>query len=152
MRARSLSSLLDTNDGIARLSAHAGRLLELQRAFEKAVPAALARFGRVANLKQGRVVIHAENGAIAAKIMQVAPRLADVFLKAGAQVSEVQVKVQPLGVHVPATPPPHAASLLSPVCDELNSFAGQLPEASPLREALQRLARTARIKKAGKST
>lgn len=95
MGARSLSTLLDTDDGISRLSAHASSLLQLQRAFEKAVPAALARFGRVANLKQGRIVIHAENGAIAAKIMQVAPRLADVFLKAGAQVSEVQVKVQP---------------------------------------------------------
>jgi hypothetical protein len=151
MGARSLSTLLDTDDGISRLSAHASRLLQLQRAFEKAVPAALARFGRVANLKQGRIVIHAENGAIAAKIMQVAPRLADVFLKAGAQVSEVQVKVQPLGAHAPGLPPPHQAALIGTIRDDLNCLAEQLPEASPLRSALERLTRSARIRQTDKT-
>lgn len=146
MGARSLSHLLDSDDGIGRLSAHATRLQQLQHAYEKAVPAALARSSRVANLKQGRIVIHAENGAVATKITQVAPRLADVFLKAGAQVSEVQVKVQPLGEHQAGRVSPHQAALLGPVRDEIVSLAQALPETSPLKSALARLARTARIK------
>ena len=64
---------------MARLAAHAEHLQKLQQSFEKAVPAMLARSCRVANFKLGVVIIHAENGAAAAKLRQIAPSLSEDF-------------------------------------------------------------------------
>ena len=68
MRPRSLDDCLKAEGGLARLTDHAARLLRLQRIFESAVPRPLVRGARVVNLKLGRLVIYADNGAIAAKL------------------------------------------------------------------------------------
>src|SRR5450759_612084 len=95
MASRNIADFLNADSKLARLSAHAGRLLKLQRIFERAAPAALAQHGRVANMKLGKVVIHAANSAIAAKIRQLTPRLTESFRQSGVDVNEIQVKVQP---------------------------------------------------------
>ena len=66
MAARSLDAYLNSAGGLARLSAHAGRLVKLQRVFEEIAPSFLAASSRVANFKLGKVVIHADSGAVAA--------------------------------------------------------------------------------------
>lgn len=146
MSARSLTACLESDGGISRLSAHAARLQKLQRAYEKAVPPALSRYGRVANLKLGVVVIHAENSAVAAKIRQVAPRLTDVFRKSAAEINEIQVKVQPLEGSLPVPHPFQGPALEEKVKDGLGRLAARLPDESPLRQALDRLTKSARIK------
>jgi hypothetical protein len=95
MAARSLDAYLNSAGGLARLSAHAGRLVKLQRVFEKIAPSYLAASSRVANFKLGKVVIHADSGAVAAKLRQMLPSLLDEFSLEGAEVTEIQVKVQP---------------------------------------------------------
>lgn len=139
MQARSLEDCLKAESGLARLAGHAARLLRLQRVFESAVPRPLARGARVANLKLGKLVIHADNSAIAAKLRQIIPTLVDVFHNAAAEVTGIQVSVQPRQDKQP--PPPDVSH--DPLGDHakqgLTSLADHLPEDSPLRTALLRL-------------
>lgn len=135
--ARSLEDCLSTDAGFARLSTHAARILKLQRTFESAT--SLARHARVANLKLGKVVIHAINGAVAAKLKQIAPTLADVFRTKAPEVTGIDIRVQPR----PTRTTPPRLKTANPIGEKpkraLTSFAESLPEDSPLRAALSRL-------------
>lgn len=139
MRARSLEDCLKADGGIARLTGHAVRLLRLQRVFESAAPRALARSARIANLKLGKLIIHADNGGVAAKIRQIIPTLIGVFHDEAAEVTVIEVKVQP-------QPAPPLLSLTAGhgllgdhAKHGLTSLAESLPADSPLRNALRHL-------------
>lgn len=141
MRARSLEDCLKADGGLARLTGHATRLLRLQRVFESAVPRQLVRSARIANLKLGKLIIHADNGGVAAKLKQITPTLVDVFHNEAAEVTVIEVKVQP---RHPARPRPSDATrnLLGDYAKQgLTSLADKLPEDSPLRKALRHLVR-----------
>jgi hypothetical protein len=139
MQARSLEDCLKAESGLARLSGHAARLLRLQRLFESAVPQPLARGARVANLKLGKLVIHANSGAIAAKLRQIVPTLLDVFRNESAEVTGIQVSVQPRPDRRPSSPPASHGPLGGKAKQGLTSLADRLPEDSPLRRALRQL-------------
>lgn len=91
----SLATFLDKADGTASVMAHARLLLKLSRRFEAIAPAGLGRAARVANFKSGKVIIHADNGAVATKLRQMSQRLCDELCKGGLQCSGLEVKVQP---------------------------------------------------------
>lgn len=95
MRARLLDDHLKTDESMARLALHASRLQKLQKVLEKIAPSLLARSCRVANFKLGVLVIHAENGAVAAKLRQMAPSMSAAFQSEGEQVAEIRIKVHP---------------------------------------------------------
>lgn len=139
MQARSLEDCLTADSAMARLAGHAARLLHLQRIFEAAVPRTLLRSTRVANLKLGKLVLHADNAAAAAKIRQIVPTLVNVFRDKAAEVTGIEIKVQPRPA--PSRPPAAAMRDLpgTQAKQGLTSLAGKLPPDSPLREALQRL-------------
>ena len=139
MQARSLEDCLKADDGMARLSGHAARLLRLQRAFEAAVPRPLARSTRVANFKLGKLVVHADNAAAAAKIRQIVPTLVDVFRNEAAEVTGIEIKVQPRHDRRMPLAADQRPPLGTQAKQGLTSLAGKLPADSPLREALQRL-------------
>ncbi len=144
MATRSLDAYLNSADGLARLSAHAGRLVKLQRVFEKIAPSYLAASSRVANCKQGKVVIHADSGAVAAKLRQMLPSLVDEFSLEGAEVTEIQVKVQPNHVALQHKKRIQPVAVGASAKSDLNRLAGELPEGSPLKEALERLVKLSR--------
>lgn len=136
---RSLDAYLKSAKDLARLAAHADRLMTLQQIYAQIAPTYLAEASQVANYKLGIVVIHAASGAVAAKLTQLGPSLRDEFCKRGCEVTEVTAKVQPLRAaaalakrtavrEIPAASAVHVADL-----------ARQLPAESPLRQALQRL-------------
>jgi hypothetical protein len=77
--ARFASAILGTADGAARVLAHAELLLGLSRRYETIVPAGLGHVSRVANFKSGKVIIHADNGAAAAKLMQMSTSLCQLL-------------------------------------------------------------------------
>ncbi|MDP2811074.1 MAG: DUF721 domain-containing protein [Rhodocyclaceae bacterium] len=135
--ARSLDACLKADDGLARLTGHADRLLRMQRLFEAATP--LSSGARIANLKSGKIVIHAANGAVAAKLKQIAPTLADVFRFESAEVTGIEIRVQPRvrGLAKPAKFP--RAIIGENQKRGLTSLASSLPEGSPLRAAVTRL-------------
>ncbi|HEX5392557.1 MAG TPA: DciA family protein [Rhodocyclaceae bacterium] len=145
MPAYSLGKFIRRDSDLARYVAHAGHLARLQQAYEQAVPPALARSGRVVNLKQGKIVIHATSGAAATKIQQVVPRLVAVFRQSGAEVTQIQVKVQPTEPR-PAQRAVAGGSLRDHEKQGLENLSSQLPETSPLKRALQRFVRQVRIK------
>jgi hypothetical protein len=79
----------------ARVLAHAKLLVRVGHLYESLAPGMLAGASRVANIKSGIVVIHADNGAVAAKLRQIAGRLTDEFSKRGVECSGIEVRVQP---------------------------------------------------------
>ena len=138
MQARSLEDCLNAEGGLARLTGHASRLMRLQRVLEAAVPRAQIRGARVANLKLGKLVVHADNAAVAAKLRQIVPTLVDVFRREAAEVTGIEIKVQPRTVK--RTPPKEPRSAPGEHAKQgLTSLAETLPGDSPLGEALRRL-------------
>lgn len=135
MHARSLHAYLKSANELARLSSHAERLLMLQRVFERIAPQPLARGGQVANYKLGMLVIHAANGAVAAKLRQLEPTLRDEFCKRCLEVTEIRVKVQ-AWTSLPSPAPAKHAALSPAAIQSLERLSGQLQE-SPLKQALE---------------
>lgn len=128
---------LDSDANASRLMAHARLLLKLSRRFEAIAPAGFRHAARVANYKSGKIIIHADNGAVAAKIRQMSQRLCSELCKGGAQCNELEVKVQPrenLFQSTPSTQKP----LSSTACEVLRSTAENMPKGS-LRAAIDAL-------------
>lgn len=135
---------LDKDATAGRVMAHARLLLKLSRRFEAVAPAGLRHSAHVANYKLGTIIIHADNGAVAAKIRQLSQRLSSELSKGGAECSGIEVKVQPRQI-----PSQSTSSTQKPISDKaigmLRSTTENLPK-GPLREALDKLlARAARV-------
>jgi len=142
----SLTQFLDSSDS-ARLMAHARILLKLSRQYEKFVPAGLGRLSRVANYKSGKIVIHADNGAVAAKLRQMSAGLCQRFCSEGMQCSGMEIKVQPRENPYQSTPS-HLKPLSAKSGASLRETAAAMPADSPLRAALQHLLDQADIREA----
>lgn len=128
---------LNSDATTSRIMVHARLLQKLSRRFEAVAPAGLRHAARVANYKSGTIVIHTDNGAVAAKIRQMSQRLCNELSKGGAECSALEVKVQPRQIPYQST-----SSTLKPLSGKafglLESTADNLPE-GPLRKALKNL-------------
>jgi hypothetical protein len=140
--AKSLQEHLTSGDGIAHLAAHADRLLQLQAALETALPAALWPYVRIVNFRQGKARIHASSSAVANKIRQLGPRLAEALSSPTAQVTQIEVRVQ-AGSPTMATSPTRTRPDLPGHAQRqaLATLAASLPADSPLKPSLERLLR-----------
>ncbi|MGE5947067.1 MAG: DciA family protein [Betaproteobacteria bacterium] len=128
---------LDNDAAAGRVMAHARLLMALGQRLEKLLPPGLAAAARVANYKSGKIVIHADNGAVAAKIRQMGRRLCNELSGGGAECNDIEVKVQPRQIpcgSMGSTQKPLSVRTLG----LLRSTAEKLPE-GPLRAALARL-------------
>lgn len=128
---------LDSDATAGRLMVHARLLLKLSRRFEAIAPAGLRHAAHVANYKAGRVVIHADNGAVAAKIRQMGQRLCDELSKGGAECNVMDVKVQPHQIPYQSTSSTQKP-LSAKACGILKSTTETLPQGA-LRNALENL-------------
>ncbi|MCC7083105.1 MAG: DUF721 domain-containing protein [Burkholderiales bacterium] len=139
MRARKLSEILGADDALGTLAAAARRVQQLQRIYLDTVPAALSRTSRVGWARGGVVSVIAGNGAVAAKLRQMAPRILDGFRQHGFEFNSMRIEVQVDGATVPVRG--SSASGLSPIAlNAVEEALRTVPE-SPLRAALQQLAR-----------
>lgn len=136
---RSLEDCLLADAGMARLSSHASRLARLQAILAANLPANLARGARVANLKAGKLVIHADNGAVAAKLRQMAPRLADLVRFEAAEINGIEIRVQGRGGKPVQSPRKAPAGIGDQAKRGLTSLESRLPAGSRLRLALAKL-------------
>lgn len=132
---------LDKDAAAGRVMQHARTILRLSRRFESIVPSGLRYAARVANYKSGKVVIHTDNGAVAAKIRQMSQRLCSELSKGGAQCNDIEVKVQPCQMPYQSIVSSQK-TLSTTACDVLRSTAETLPK-GPLQEALTKLLATA---------
>ncbi|MBI5658465.1 MAG: DUF721 domain-containing protein [Nitrosomonadales bacterium] len=132
-----MNSYFDANQELRRLSRRAEQLLALQRQYERVAPPSLTRASRVLSLEQQTLMLSADNGAVAAKLRQLAPELAGLLQNAGCEVTRIQVRVQV--ALPPAQPAPVAILPGAAARQQLVDLARKLPD-SPLKSALQRLA------------
>lgn len=94
MPTRKLSALIIDNAGLTALSQATQCIAALQRLYVICAPPDMVRASRVVNNRDGMLVIAADNGAIAAKLRQQAPRLLKNMQKQGVEVTGIRVQVQ----------------------------------------------------------
>ena len=128
---------LDSDAAASKVMAHARLLLKLSRRFEAIAPAAFRHAAHVANYKSGKLIIHTDNGAVAAKLRQMSQRLCDELSKGGAQCNVIEVKVQPRLIPVQSMSSTQKP-LSEKACAMLRSTTDTLPK-GPLRDALDNL-------------
>jgi len=137
MSAKEIKSILDNAPELRTLTKHTRQLLDLQRLIREALPASLASQTAVANLESGTLTIAIDNGAAAAKIRQLVPRLLNKLRPLEPEVNAIRVQVQVTVVHKSL----HKKRIFldHSARDALLTLAAHL-ETSPLRSALRRLA------------
>lgn len=98
MPTRKLSALISDTAGLTALTQATQRIAALQQLYSVCAPPDLAQASRVVSNQDGMLVIAADNGAIAAKLRQLAPRLLKNLQKnlqkQKAQVTGIRVQVQ----------------------------------------------------------
>jgi len=137
MSARKLRSFLDSSATLVALSAQVERLLELQRIWERIAPPNLAHACNVASLRDQVLALYANNGAVAAKVRQLAPTLLEKAQKSGLEVTAISVRVQ-ARPEMPENKPIKTLHLGPSAAASLRLLAGRLEE-SPLRQAVERM-------------
>ena len=135
---RNAGEFLDRSEDIGALMPKARQLVELSRLVARLLPESLSQSVAVANARQGRLVLFAENSVVAARLKLLAPGLRNQLLEAGVETTGIAVEVQPR--------PSGAASrgtsrqgLSRAAGETLDRFSDGLPD-SPLKSALKRLA------------
>lgn len=133
-----LHRYLATGDTLARLQDHARMLMRTQEALRGMLPQPFSDACSVANLRDGKLVVFARNGAIASRLRQMVPSLMQGFAARGQIVQAIEVKV---GLVVEAEPPPPRPprKMGDAGRRSVEDLVSQLPADSPLRESLQRL-------------
>lgn len=119
MPTRKLSALISDNAGLTALSRATQRIAALQRLYVVCAPPDMAQASRVVNNRDGMLVIAADNGTIAAKLRQQAPRLLKNMQKQGGEVTGIRVQVQ---VGRPAPTPKTNAGKTPLTIDSIDNF------------------------------
>lgn len=133
-----LSTLFSNSRELNLLATKAKQLMALEQQVALVIPPSLMRGCRVMHLNQQTLTLAANNGAIAAKLRQMATELAAQLRDKGCEVTGIQVQVQ---VSAPPLVAPNQPAVISTSGkNEISGFASNLPD-SPLKEALLRLTR-----------
>jgi len=103
MPTRKFSALFVETAGLSALNRTTQRISALQRLYTACAPPELSQASRVVGDHNGTLVIAADNGAVAAKLKQLTPRLLKNLHKQRAQVTGIRIRVQ-VSSHPPATP------------------------------------------------
>jgi len=94
MRAsRTPADIVRKDDQLSRLTEQARALMALDRQFKKLAPANLAEHCRAVRIRDGELVLFADNGAVAARLRLMAPGWLPALAKAGYVARTVRVRV-----------------------------------------------------------
>ena len=140
-----INALMRENETIAPIHDRLQRISRLQLTFADALPPGLTTSCRVAAVEGSTMVIAAANGAVAAKLKQILPRLLERFRefigenkKQYQEVTGISVIVQPdffVAEKVAKTSPPR-----QPIPSEKLTELTESLEDSPLKTTLQAIA------------
>jgi len=139
MPAHKIDFYINTSESLRKLARDAQRVAELQQVFVNIAPQALTLACRVKQVDRGTLFLLAENGAIAAKIKQLTPRLLSAYQNQGFEVTVIRVEVQVKEAAPGIIPRPRKGPLSIESIDNLESLAAGL-EDSPLKRALTTMA------------
>ena len=153
MTSERLSKLLGENADLLPLARRLERIKRLQRRYRALAPGPLAEASRVGAIDGTTVVIFATSGSVAAALRQIAPRLLE-GLRAMARKSSKHPEDQELNairieVQVKDVTPRRPVPARSDLPREQLAKVAQGLEDSPLKEALERLARPPRTRPKG---
>lgn len=137
MHMKNPCAFLNQAEGIAALMPQAERLIQLREILASLLPDSLARRCSVANFKQGRVIIFASNGAIAAKLKLMLPALLEQISRRATEVTGLEVVVQ--APRSEAQVAEKSAKISADAALELAQLSEQLPD-SELKTAVSRIA------------
>jgi hypothetical protein len=140
MRLLKLGRILSTEGELQPVLAKARDLRALAGLVQDFFPADLARQVRVANYREGEVILIAANAAAGAKLRLLAPTLCRFLSERRWQVNSVSTKVQPTGSRSGDVASQKTATLSTPTLDSLRALHDRMG-ASPARDALARLLR-----------
>jgi hypothetical protein len=139
MPARKLDFYLNSTAPLRNLAQAARQLTELQQILAANAPLGLTQACCVKQLRDGILFLLADNAAVATQLKQLSPRLLASYQKQGRQVTSIRIEVQ---VRNPPPRPvdgPKITPLSIETIENIKTLADQL-EASPLKDALNRLA------------
>jgi hypothetical protein len=140
MRLQKLGRVLSAEGDLQPVLAKARDLRALAGLVQGFFPADLARQVRVANYREGDVVLIAANAAAGAKLRLLAPTLSQFLSERRWQVNSVSIRVQPNSARQAIVAPQKTATLSTPTLDSLRALHDRMAT-SPAREALGRLLR-----------
>lgn len=135
-----IGQLLGASAELKTVSARTRRMRELQTLYSASAPADLAKASRVKNLREGTLVIAADNAAIAAKLRQVAPRVLAKIGQSDPTITEVRVQVQVSGRARTALPASRKSPLSAAALKKIEALSKHV-ESEELSSALARLVR-----------
>ena len=138
MPARKIEEVLARSGELRAISGQTQRLAKLQQVLLEALPSPLNRSARVSTFRAGRLVVLADNAAVAAKLRQLAPRLLRVVQERENQVTGIHVDVQVAVPQSKSGKVPHRRDLSLTAVSAFEGLAGTLKD-SPLKGALERL-------------
>jgi hypothetical protein len=139
MPARSIGEILGTTDELGSIAVASRRVAQMQRVYLEAVPRDLSRSSRIGWARGAVLTVCADNGAVAAKLRQLGPRILKYLRQSGFEFNSMRIDVQVGQALGPAAYSPdkplskHALSAIEGTLDRIDD--------SPLRVALARLAR-----------
>lgn len=139
MPARKLSTLIIDNAGLTALTRATQCIAALQRLYAVCAPPDMVRASRVVNNRDGMLVIAADNGAVAAKLRQQAPRLLKNMQKQGGEVTGIRVQVQVERCAAPSRSRPPKTALSLDSIDNFERLSKQVKDPG-LGSALARFA------------
>ena len=135
-----VSALIRENDDVRPVHARLTQVSRLQQSFADALPPGLNDSCRVATVEGSTLVIAVANGAMAAKLKQMLPRLLEKFRenkKQEQQVTSISLLVQPDYFRLPPPPDsgPARAAMSTAKLMELAESLGD----SPLKATIERI-------------
>ncbi|MCE5181062.1 MAG: DUF721 domain-containing protein [Betaproteobacteria bacterium] len=136
MVAQPAHSFLSAATSLQTLLQQAQKLLVLQDTWDEIAPKSLVAASRIGAVSQQTLVVYTNNGAVAAKLKQIAPTLLAKLQARGVEVTAIRIDVQ-------VTPPapgkkPKDLSVSPNALSSLNKLEESLAD-SPLKSALQSL-------------
>jgi hypothetical protein len=138
MRLQKLGRILAAEGDLQPLVAKARDLHALSGLVQGFFPADLARQVRVANYREGELVLTAASAAAGAKLRLLAPTLSHFLSERRWQVNSVSVRVQPNGSRIADGAPQKTATFSTPTLDSLRALHDRMAPC-PARDALGRL-------------
>ncbi len=138
MSEKRVGLLIETLPELQALNREIRQLSALQSVLAEVLPGNLATSARVALVKAGELILFADNGAVAAKLRQMAPRILIFLRQRGYEITGIHLQVQ---VRIRDNPLPQKQISLSSEARSAIDLLSEGLKTSPLKTALKRLGR-----------
>ncbi len=130
---------LDETPGDHSLSHQINKLNEAQQLFSTIIPVQLVKHCTLGLPSDEKLIIFAENSAVAARLKQLSPSLLRKAQKSGFEITSIQIAVQAhFHAHQMDKPPANKRQLSQSGKKNLNQLATSLPS-SDLKSAIESL-------------